>query len=82
MSFFSNFFKKKENDQPVATVSFSEKVGSVFADPDIPTLQGDYAKAVFLGHIVKLLPSRITTVMPDIFCMNVVSEIPRSIIGS
>lgn len=25
MSFFSNFFKKKENDQPVATVSFSEK---------------------------------------------------------
>jgi len=43
MSFFSNFFKKKGNDQPVATVSFSEKVGSVFADPDIPTLQGDYA---------------------------------------
>ena len=56
MSFFSNFFKKKENDQPVATVSFSEKVGSVFADPDIPTLQGDYAKAVFLWAHSKTSP--------------------------
>lgn len=48
MSFFSNFFKKKESEQPVVKVSFSEKVGSAFVDPDIPPLQGDYAKAVFL----------------------------------
>lgn len=58
MSFFSNLFKKKENVQPVATVSFSEKVGSVFADPDIPPLQGDYAKAVFLWAHSKASPVR------------------------
>ena len=82
MSFFSNFFKKKENDQPVATVSFSEKVGSVFADPDIPTLQGDYAKAVFLWAHSKTSPIKDNDSYARYFCMNVVSEIPRSIIGS
>ena len=60
MSFFSNLFKKKESEQPVVKVSFSEKVGSAFVDPDIPPLQGDYAKAVFLWAHSKASPVRDT----------------------
>lgn len=58
MSFFSDLFKKKENVKPVVTVSFSEKVGPVATDPDIPPLQGDYAKAIFLWAHSKASPVR------------------------
>lgn len=56
MGFFSNLFKKKENAQPVITVNFAEKIGITPNDPDIPPLQGDYAKAVFLWAHSKASP--------------------------
>jgi len=48
MSFFSKLFKKKEGTQPTITVSVSSKVESSYSNPDIPPLQGDYAKTIFL----------------------------------
>ena len=48
MGFFSNLFKKKENTQPAPTINITVKTGVVTNDPDIPPLQGDYAKTVFL----------------------------------
>lgn len=56
MGFFSNLFKKKENTQPAIAVSFAEKIGLAPNDPDIPPLQGDYAKAVFLWAHSKAAP--------------------------
>lgn len=47
MGFFSNLFKKKENTQPAPTINITVKTGVVTNDPDIPPLQGDYAKTVF-----------------------------------
>lgn len=48
MGFFSNLFKKKENTQLASAINITVKTGIVTKDPDIPPLQGDYAKAVFL----------------------------------
>lgn len=56
MGFFSNLFKKKENLQPTEKVSFTEKSGMSFNDPDIPPLQGDYAKTIFLWAHSKASP--------------------------
>ena len=56
MSFFSNLFKKKENTQPKPAVNITVKAGVVSNDPDIPPLQGDYAKTVFLWAHSKASP--------------------------
>ena len=56
MGFFSNLFKKKENTQPAITVRFAEKIGLAPNDSDIPPLQGNYAKAVFLWAYSKASP--------------------------
>lgn len=52
MGFFSNLFKKKENVQPTISADFSVHVN----DPEIPPLQGDYAKTVFLWAHSKAAP--------------------------
>lgn len=74
MGFFSNLFKKKENTQPAPTINITVKTGVVTNDPDIPPLQGDYAKTVFCGHTAKHPLSKIVTATPDTFCMSVESE--------
>ena len=56
MGFFSNMFKKKENTQPAPTINITVKTGVVTNDPDIPPLQGDYAKTVFLWAHSKASP--------------------------
>lgn len=56
MGFFSNMFKKKENTQPAPTINITVKAGVVTNDPDIPPLQGDYAKTVFLWAHSKASP--------------------------
>ena len=56
MGFFSNLFKKKENTQPASAINITVKTGIVTNDPDIPPLQGDYAKAVFLWAHSKASP--------------------------
>lgn len=48
MGFFSNLFKKKENTQPTPTIKINVSANVVSNDPDIPPLQGDYAKTIFL----------------------------------
>lgn len=56
MGFFSNLFKKKENPQPAAKVSFVETTGLASYDPEIPPFQGDYAKTIFLWAHNKASP--------------------------
>lgn len=60
MSFFSKLFSKKETPQtdsmPVK-VSFTESVNPTYS-PEIPALQGDYAKTVFLWAHDKASPVR------------------------
>lgn len=56
MGFFSNIFKKKENTQPAPSINITVKTGVVTNDPDIPPLQGDYAKTVFLWAHSKASP--------------------------
>lgn len=56
MGFFSNLFKKKENTQPAPTINITVKTGVETNDPDIPPLQGDYAKTVFLWAHSKASP--------------------------
>lgn len=56
MSFFSNLYKKKENTQPKPVVNITVKTDVVSNDPDIPPLQGDYAKTVFLWAHSKASP--------------------------
>lgn len=56
MGFFSNLFKKKENMQSAPTFNITVKTGVVTNDPDIPPLQGDYAKTVFLWAHSKASP--------------------------
>jgi hypothetical protein len=48
MGFFSNLFKKKENIQPTPAANMTIKAGVVTNELDIPPLQGDYAKTIFL----------------------------------
>ena len=59
MGFFSNLFKKKENPQPAAKVSFVEKTGLASHDPEIPPFQGDYAKTIFLWAHNKASPVKL-----------------------
>ena len=56
MGFFSNLFKKKEHTQPAPTINVTIKTGVVTNDPDIPPLQGDYAKTIFLWAHSKASP--------------------------
>lgn len=56
MSFFSKLFKKKENVQPAPAIDISVKTSVVVNDPDIPPLQGDYAKTIFLWAHSKASP--------------------------
>ena len=56
MGFFSNLFKKKEDTQPAPTINVTIKTGVVTNNPDIPPLQGDYAKAIFLWAHSKASP--------------------------
>lgn len=56
MGFFSNLFKKKEHTQPAPSFNITVKSGVVSNDPDIPPLQGDYAKAIFLWAHSKASP--------------------------
>ena len=56
MGFFSNLFKKKENTQPTPAVNITINAGVVTNDPDIPPLQGDYAKTIFLWAHSKASP--------------------------
>ena len=44
MGFFSNLFKKKEHTQPAPAIKINVNASVVVNDPDIPPLQGDYAK--------------------------------------
>ena len=52
MGIFSNLFKKKENVKPTISVNISVNTN----DPDIPPLQGDYAKTIFLWAHSKASP--------------------------
>lgn len=56
MGFFSNLFKKKEHTQPAPSFNITVKAGVVSNDSDIPPLQGDYAKAIFLWAYSKASP--------------------------
>ena len=82
MGIFSNLFKKKENPQPAAKVSFVEKTGLASHDPEIPPFQGDYAKTISFGRIIKRLPLKEMMVMRGTFCMSVEFGMQLSIIKS
>ena len=56
MGFFSNLFNKKENRQSAPPINITVKTGVVTNDPDIPPLQGDYAKTIFLWAHSKAAP--------------------------
>ena len=58
MGFFSNLFKKEEKAQSIISVTVTEKTEFVHNDPDIPPLQGDYAKTIFLWAHSKAAPIR------------------------
>lgn len=58
MGFFSSMFKKKENTQAAVNIKITAKTEFVHNDSDIPPLQGDYAKAVFLWAHSKAAPIR------------------------
>ena len=58
MGFFSNIFKKKDNIQPSVNITVTAKTEFVHNDPDIPPLQGDYAKTIFLWAHTKAAPIR------------------------
>lgn len=53
---FSNLFKKKESTQSAVNITVTAKTEFVDNDSDIPPLQGDYAKAVFLWAHSKAAP--------------------------
>ena len=76
MSFLSKLFGKKDASQ-IETVP--EKVsltvtGNVSYSTEIPSLQGDYAKTVFLWAHDKASPVRKQDEYARYFCMNVASE--------
>lgn len=56
MGFFTKLFKKKDEQKTEITVNFVEENGIVSAEPDIPSLQGDYAKTIFLWAHSKASP--------------------------
>ena len=58
MGFFSDIFKKKENIQPSVNITVTAKAEFVHDDSEIPPLQGDYAKAIFLWAHSKATPIR------------------------
>ena len=56
MGFFSKLFKKSENTQPVSTTNTNVKISVATSAQDIPPLQGDYAKTIFLWANSKASP--------------------------
>ena len=61
MGFFSNLFKKKVEDQPTpVTVGITVKTEVVAPNLDIPPLQDNYAKAIFLWANSKVSPIKET----------------------
>lgn len=56
MGIFSTLFKKQTSTQPSANVCTSGESHIVHEDPEIPPLQGDYAKTIFLWAHEKASP--------------------------
>lgn len=56
MGFFSDLFKKRENTSLTMAVHLTEKESHAPLEPDIPPLQGDYAKTIFLWAHSKAAP--------------------------